>query len=93
MCITLTPLSITKKNAMDSSVFVQEDDVSLIIPFPTIQTNKLDTLIAPFQTNARRRQFVLNHLISFFHLHLIRFGCAGWDQSLWFLLSCGSSGD
>ena len=53
MCISFTPPSIEKRNAMDSSVFVQEDDVSLIIPYPTTQTDKLDTLIVPFQSNVR----------------------------------------
>ena len=50
MCISFTPPSITKKDSMDTSIYVQEEDTSLLIPYPTIQTDKLGILIAPFQT-------------------------------------------
>ena len=51
MCISLSPPSITKNNEMDTSIYVQEDDVSLIIPYPKTEMDKLDTLIAPFDMN------------------------------------------
>ena len=35
---------------MDTSIYVQEEDTSLLIPYPTIQTDKLGILISPFQT-------------------------------------------
>ena len=38
---------------MDRSYFVYEDDISLIIPYPTSQSGKLYILIAPFKTEVR----------------------------------------
>ena len=49
MCITMTTPSDTKTSAMDTSYFVFEDDTSIIIPYPTNQADKIDTLVAPFQ--------------------------------------------
>ena len=49
MCITLTSLSSTKAQAMDSSYFVREEDMSIVIPYPKSQVDKLDTFVAPFK--------------------------------------------
>ena len=50
MCLTVTPPSIAKLEAMDTSYFVTEDDVGIVIPYPTKQADKIDILVAPFQT-------------------------------------------
>ena len=50
MCITLTPPSITKIDTMDMSYFVQEDDISIMIPYPTTKAANFQALLEPFQT-------------------------------------------
>ena len=54
MLISLTPPSVTKKDVMDTSIYVQEEDISLLIPYPTAQSDKLGMLIAPFQTKVMK---------------------------------------
>ena len=49
MCITFTPPSNGKQSEMDSSYFVREEDISIIIPYPTSQMDKFNTFVAPFK--------------------------------------------
>lgn len=52
MCITFSTPTIDKKKAMDMSVYVIDDDISIIIPYPKIQASGFSALVAPFQTKA-----------------------------------------
>ena len=51
MCITFTPLSIEKMKTMDVSRHVFEDDISIVMPYPKIQTNGIKALLEPFQSD------------------------------------------
>ena len=50
MCISFSPPSITKKNLMDTSISVFDDDISIMMPYPTRQDDGIKALLAPFHT-------------------------------------------
>ena len=60
MCITFSPLGIEKKEAMEMSYPVLEDDISVMIPYPKRQTDKLGILLAPFQTKVHAKYYSQN---------------------------------
>ena len=53
MCITFSPPTINKRDDMDMSVYVYEDDISIAIPFPENLASGFGALAAPFQTNVK----------------------------------------
>ena len=52
MCVSFYVPSINTKNQMDTSISVFEDDISILMPHPTIQYSGIETILAPFQTEA-----------------------------------------
>ena len=50
MCITFTPPSPVKARVMDTSYYVFDDDISIVIPYPQMQADGVKALLDPFQT-------------------------------------------
>ena len=56
--ISFSPPLIIKRNVIDMSVYILEDDISIMIPYPTSQTsNGFGALAAPFQTKVSYESF------------------------------------
>ena len=72
MCITFAPPKIAKTEAMDMSVYIYEDDISILMPYPSNQASGLGALVAPFQTKVKmsRRNVNKNLYLSFLHLSI-----------------------
>ena len=50
MSISFSPPNAAKTKSMDTSSFVYEDEMSLIIPYPSSQSDTIGALFSPFQT-------------------------------------------
>ena len=61
MCITFAPPSINMKEEMDFSYYVLEDDISIVIPYPTRQTNKFGTLFTTFEIKVKFMRLNFTH--------------------------------
>ena len=55
MCITFTPPTNEHMKTMDISYYVIEDDISIVIPYPKIQTNGIKALWEPFPTAVKKK--------------------------------------
>ena len=53
MCITFSPPSLQKAQTMDTSLYVYDDDISIIMPYPKAENNGIKALLAPFQTKVK----------------------------------------
>ena len=53
MFIRLSPPNIAERPVMDASVYVYEDDIGIMIPFPKIYTGGITSLFAPFKTEVQ----------------------------------------
>ena len=75
---------------MDTSYFIYEDDVSILIPYPNRQSSGIGVLLKPFQTEVGICMillYLIYILTSFIHS---RFGLAGFVQLFWSPLLLGS---
>ena len=57
--------SISKTKAMDVSYFVYEDELSIVIPYPSLETIGFRTLLKPFRIEVKIFQYEIKTWMPF----------------------------